>query len=135
MIKQGLIIVITAVTVTLAAVVAYRLSVDALALIVGVFLGILVLIPTLVLSFFLLRKQSREERAEASRAQAFGQPPVVIVSGGYPAAMMSPPPNQNPQPALTVPKPQRQFRVLGFEGTEMDEQEDAVWKGVDLGVM
>lgn len=123
MIKQGLIIVITAVAITLAAVVAYRLSVDALALMVGVILGMVMLIPTLALAFFLLRKQSREEQAEQSQPRAFGQPPVIVVSGGYPPTMMPTQPTQNAQPALMAPQPQRQFRVFGFEGAEMGEEE------------
>ena len=59
--KQTIIAVSVVAAIVLAAVVAYRLSVDALALIAGVVLGVLTLIPTFVLAVMFMRRSNKED--------------------------------------------------------------------------
>ncbi|NOZ48931.1 MAG: hypothetical protein GXP37_02640 [Chloroflexi bacterium] len=136
--KQALLFIITAAVVTLVGVVSYRLSVDALALIVGVLLGILALVPTLILSGIVLRRTlAKKEGAEAQGMRMSQQPPVIVVSGGYPPAMMSPNQMAQPQNALMPPPshPQRRFSMLGFESADAMEEDDAGWAQADAGVI
>ncbi len=124
--KHAIVIILAAAAAALVGVVAYRLSVDALALIVGILLGIIALVPTVIVGGLLLRRSL--EKREDERRGGFPQAPVVVVSGGYPQAMMpQPQPQTQAPPALMshTPTPQRQYHILGFE--EDSEAEDVQW--------
>lgn len=87
MIKKGVFVLSLAFAITLAVVLGTRLSIDALAVIIGLIFGIVAGIPTtLILIFSLNRQQQRWERYGSPPPH---QPPIVIVNGaekasGYP---------------------------------------------------
>ncbi len=111
------------------AVLAWRLSTDALALVAGVLLGLLALIPTVGLAALLLRGRLGGGAADAPAAPAY-QPPVIIVSGGYqpmPAPPAMPLANQNVLPPPPAAQ-QRQFRVMGYEPAETVDLRDDEWR-------
>lgn len=128
--KQTITLLLCVATITLISIVAFRLSVDALALIVGVLLGIIALVPTLVIGGLLMRK-TWERRPEQ---QAHPTPPVIVVNGGQPYAQTQqlPPPSQ---PALmnSAPQTPRHFRLLGFEEEEEVDDGLFVWQPDGVG--
>lgn len=111
------------------AVVGFRLSTDALSIIVGAILGMIAVLPTIALVAFLLKKN---QEAMVQPQQGFQQPPVVVVSGG-----MMPPqylqPQQQPtqtQPGVLPPPSRsmpRKFHLMGYEDTERLEISDEEW--------
>ncbi|MCS7041150.1 MAG: hypothetical protein NZP34_16210, partial [Caldilineales bacterium] len=123
-------------TVVLGAVVAvgvitYRLSTDALALIVGVGLGFLALVPTVVVALVLGRRQTQP----LPLTPPYGQPPVIVVSGGQPLLPTTADPRSGqpalPPPAELVPTTPRRFRVLGLEALENARPEPDRWSDFD----
>ncbi len=91
---------------TLAVVVGIRMSPDAMAMIVGVMLGVAATIPTTFLLFFVFRQ--REKQAETQH-RAGGYPPVVVVNG-QPGAQGH---TSGINPALLPPVGERSFKVVG----------------------
>lgn len=129
--KKAIIGVMLAGVVLLAGVIALRLSADALAMIVGVILGIIALAPTLALAMLMLR---RNQQQSEDRAGGQGhQPPVIVVSGGGYAPMLPPgqPANQSGMYAGMIPppamQPERDFRMMGAEDTDTVELRDNEW--------
>ena len=102
--KNLLVAIVVAVAAVMAGVVAYRLSADALAIIVGVLLGLLALIPALIIGVVLLRRSQPTPLPMQPAPQA---PPVIVVSGGFhPAAFpqqMGMPMSQPQPPMLPAP--------------------------------
>ena len=126
--KTMLIAAFVAFVAVMAGVIAYRLSSDALALVVGVLLGLLALIPTLILALLLLR---RSQQPEPAAPMMHPQPPVVVVSGGYPQMLPQPQTMPYQQSAAMMPPPppqqSRQFRLMGYESTEALDLNDDEW--------
>ncbi len=126
------IIAITAVAMaaTMTAVVGFRLSTDALSIIVGAILGMIAILPTIALAAFLLKKN--QEAAAQHQQQGFQQPPVVVVSGGmmppnYFQSQQQPAQSQPgilPPPSHSTP---RKFHLMGYEDTEHLEISDEEW--------
>jgi hypothetical protein len=122
----GAIVVVAVMT----AVVGFRLSTDALSIIVGAILGMAAIVPTLLLGGYLLKK-NQETVAAAGPTQSY-QPPVVVVSGG-----MMPPhyaqPHQQTQPQMPAlmpppaPSAPRKFHLMGYEETEQQEYAEDTW--------
>jgi hypothetical protein len=112
--KRGLFIVCLVFAVTLALVFGIRVSPDALAVIVGVVLGILASVPTTALFTFLLLR-SRDEKVGANLAQFHQQPPVVVINSGDT-------PNISRPQSMTLPPaiaPQgRKWTVIGNESDD-----------------
>ncbi|HEY52383.1 MAG TPA: hypothetical protein G4N94_02895 [Caldilineae bacterium] len=128
--KTILTIIIAVAVATLVGAVAYRLSSDALAIIVGVVLGLAALIPTLVMVAILLRRGQTEPEPRPVQQP---QPPVIVVSSGFPAQMMQQPqqaalpdPSQALIPAPPA-QPPRKFRMMGYEATESVDLQDSEW--------
>ena len=124
-----IVIILAAAVATFTGVVAYRLSADALALIIGVVLGLAALIPALLLSAILLRSKQQDDEPKPMMQP---QSPVIVVGGGYPAHSMPQPQNGTygaPQPMIPAPPAQqpRQFRMMGYEETEVVELQDDEW--------
>ncbi len=88
--KKALIPSIVVVVAVLAGVVSYRLSTDALALIVGVMLGLLVMVPVLAVLIWVLRGQVRGATDGAYRPSASPPPPVIVVQSPAPPYASSP---------------------------------------------
>lgn len=112
------------------AVIGFRLSTDALSIIVGAVLGMAAILPTIVLVAFLLKKNQESLTGHPQPMQQ--QPPVVVVSGG----MMPPqyfqqqqPPSQAPQAMLPPPRQSapRQFHLMGYEDADHLEMSDDDW--------
>ncbi|NOX63931.1 MAG: hypothetical protein GXP42_18610 [Chloroflexi bacterium] len=111
-----------------AGVVVYRLSSDALALIIGVFLGLLALGPALAVLALMTRRRT-DEPSRVAGLHANHQPPIIIVSGGHPPV----PPVQSLEPrsqlaAGFIPPPAtsqpRRFRVMGCELSDVLDADD-----------
>ncbi len=128
--KNLFLAILVAIAAVLTGVIAYRLSADALAIIVGVLLGLLALIPALIIGVILLRRSQPMPMAAPPPVQT---PPVIVVSGGYsPAALpqqMGMPTGQPQTPMLPAPTYQqpRQFRVMGYESAETMEMNHQDW--------
>jgi uncharacterized SAM-binding protein YcdF (DUF218 family) len=114
----------------LAAVVSFRLSTDALSIIVGAILGMIAILPTIMLVGYLLKKNQDAMLANAAQAHQ-AQPPVVVVSGGVlPSHLVQPQtPAPAAQPMLPPPSqaPPRKFRLMGYEETDQVELSDEEW--------
>ncbi len=127
--KTVITIIAVAAVVTLVGVVSYRLSSDALAIIIGVVLGLAALIPTLVMVAIMLRRGQTEEEPKPMYQP---QPPVIVVSGGYGPPMMQPQQAALPDPSQALipappAQPPRKFRMMGYESTEAVDLQDHEW--------
>jgi len=120
--KKALIPTIVVVVAVLAGVVSYRLSTDALALIVGVLLGLLVMVPVLAVLIWVLRGQVRGATEGAYRSSTTPLPPVIVVQSPPPSYPFSPqayslPPApaeaRGPQPPLGPPARTWSLHVFG----------------------
>lgn len=112
---------------TLATVAAWRLSVDALALIIGIVLGVCIMAPVVALMAWLARSH-RAESEQCSQARPPMPPVIVVQPGAYPGLaqarpdQMSQPENLLPGPFSHSPPshfPERQWalRIFGEEET------------------
>jgi hypothetical protein len=109
--KRGLFIIGIVFAITLAIVFATRISADALAVIVGVILGIGAGIPTTLLAILIMTRRQGPDR---NLPPASLQPPVVIVNTPDRAAL-------SPPPALPAPYSSdlaRKWTVIGDSETE-----------------
>jgi uncharacterized SAM-binding protein YcdF (DUF218 family) len=127
--KTVLAIIMAVVVATFVGVVAYRLSSDALAIVVGVVLGLAALIPTLVMVALLLRR-NHQEAGPAPMYQP--QPPVIVVSGGTPPIAQQPQQMALPDPSQALipappAQPARKFRMMGYESTETLDGQEQDW--------
>ena len=102
---------------TLAVTFAFRMTSDAMAVIVGIILGMLATIPTSLVLLYMIRQ--RDQQPVDPRQQSYGSgqyPPVVVVNsspnGGY-GGMTS----ANPQNYLPAPMGERSFTVVGQEAS------------------
>ncbi len=112
-----------------AAILSFRLSTDALSLLVGALLGMMAVLPTIVLVGYLLKKN---QDAMTATTQQQPQPPVVVVSGGMlpPQYMQPQPPTSQPQQSMLPPPTQtmpRRFRLMGYEENDQVEVSDEDW--------
>jgi hypothetical protein len=112
-IKQGLLFIGLAFAITLAVVIGWRVSTDALAVIIGVILGIAASVPTTLLIMFILTRQQNRLNQQAYHAPQ--HPPVIVVNAADA-------PQNRPHPlALPPPHPAngaRQWTVIGDMETE-----------------
>jgi len=96
--------------VSLGAVVGYRMSSEAMAVVVGVVCGVLASIPMSLLILIVSRRMDRqhyEERYEHRREY----PPVVVVNPG--GVQQLPPLSSPPSPYPTQLPVTREFKVIG----------------------
>ena len=103
--------------VTLAIVIGFRMSSDAMAVVVGIVCGVLASIPTSTLLVWVMRQRDKQMEVQQMQSRAYGNfPPVVVVNGqgtnGYGNGAMAP-----PLPAGTL-SGARNFKVIGQENTE-----------------
>ena len=130
--RKILIAAFVAAIAAVAGVMTAKLSADALAMIVGVVLGLAALIPTLILAMLILRRNG-ERSKEQMRSPMYHQPqsPVIVVSGGYP--QMLPHMQGATNAAMTqamIPAPlatAREVRMMGYESTEAIELREDEW--------
>jgi hypothetical protein len=102
--------------VALAVVIGVRLDQAALAVVVGVVCGVGASIPTALLIVALMRRRDGRHEVRSVGREAVQSPPVVVVA---PPAAPQLPPAATWSGAYPTPAPaQRQFTVIGEEGTE-----------------
>lgn len=113
--KFGIVAGVTFV-VTLAVVIGFRMSPDAMAVVVGIVCGVLASIPTSALLVWVMRQRDKQMEAQM-QSRAYGNfPPVVVVNGQ----------GTNGNGAMTPPLPAgtlsgaRNFKVIGQENTEIN---------------
>ena len=104
--------------ITLAIVFGLRVSADALAVVIGVILGIGASVPATALVVYLLMRP-RANHQQPYSPQAPQQPPVVIINASDPTRQLGagPPPSW-PTPGPTVQA--RKWTVIGDTDTEIE---------------
>jgi len=113
------------------AVVGFRLSTDALSIIVGALLGMAAILPTLILVGYLLKKN--QEVTPTGPTAGYQQPPVVVVSGGMMPPQYFQQTQQQPAPSTPAlmpppaPSSPRKFHLMGYDDTEQMEYSDDAW--------
>ena len=115
--KRFMFVAGVAFAIALAIVVGFRISPDAMAVIIGIICGVLASIPTTAILLWVLRQRDRQIEAQFGPMRTGHYPPVVVVNGqgtngnGY----MSAPPALT---AKTTAPGARDFKVIGQENTE-----------------
>lgn len=103
---------VVAFMITLAVIVAHRMSSEAMAVVVGVVCGVAAAIPTSLLVAFVTMYRGQRREEEMARRLTPQPPSVVIVSGGE-AHRLGAPPTGWGLPAYAAQEPE--FTVLGEE--------------------
>ena len=99
-------------------VIGFRLSQDAVAVIVGIGLGVVATLPTsLVLIYMIMRRDQSSIGQHQSGFSNQQQPPVIIVNGGQQPGLPTNSPTQPGYP-MSLPAP-RTFTIIGEETTEV----------------
>jgi hypothetical protein len=106
--KRYLLLLSLAFVVTLAGIFSLRASVDALAVILGVVLGVAATGPTTLLLLYILLRQQKQQSLSEPPHPVSPQPPVVVINTSDKPAGFSPPMLSRP-PAATG----RQWTVIG----------------------
>ena len=104
--------------ITLAIVFGLRVSADALAVVIGVLLGIGASVPATALVVYMLMRP-RANHQHPYSPQAPQQPPVVIINASDPARQLG----AGPPPAWPTPGPTvqaRKWTVIGDTDTEIE---------------
>ncbi|MFN8457426.1 MAG: hypothetical protein U0401_22665 [Anaerolineae bacterium] len=109
--KKGLLIVGVTFAITAAIIFGTRVSADALAVVVGVFLGVLTSVPTTLLVIFILTRPKPGERNGIATPPS---PPVIVVNAAERNALAAPPALPPPYPV----EPVRKWTVVGDVETE-----------------
>ncbi len=106
--KRNLLIIITAIAITITAIFSLRASVDALAVVIGVVLGVGASVPTTLLITYILTRPHNNQGL-AQQAGLSGQPPVVVINTQDKPAVAG----SAMLPALTTPAQNRKWTVIG----------------------
>jgi hypothetical protein len=116
--KRAILIMGLTFMVTLAIIFGLRVSADALAVVIGVILGIVASVPTTALVVYMLMRP-RANYQQQVPPQAFQQPPVVVINASDPNRQLgaAPPPSW-PSPGPTVQA--RKWTVIGDTDTEIE---------------
>jgi len=129
--KKFAAVAVIVVLATMTGIVGFRLSTDALSIIVGAVLGMAAILPTIILVGYLLKKN---QEAMQHQQHNVSQPPVVVVGGMMPAPYPPPQPQQavgptNPAGMLPPPTPStpRRFHLMGYDDTESVDVNDDGW--------
>jgi hypothetical protein len=103
-------------SVSMATVIGFRLSADAMAVIIGIVCGVLASIPTSVILVWVLRQRDKQYELQNGQMRQGQYPPVVVVNGnGTPSTSGMMP----SAPLLTTGgNGTRDFKVIGQERTE-----------------
>ncbi|MEM7033505.1 MAG: hypothetical protein AAF629_28395 [Chloroflexota bacterium] len=100
----------------LAVTMAIRMTSDAMAVIVGIILGMLATVPTSLLLLYLLRQREQQQLDPRSAYQTGQYPPVVVVNSP-PNSNFGGIGNANPQSFLPAAPAERSFTVVGQEAS------------------
>jgi hypothetical protein len=114
--KKFFLIMAVAFSASMAVVIGFRLSADAMAVIIGIVCGVLASIPTSVVLVWVLRQRDKQLEMQNGSMRMGQYPPVVVVNGHGTSAnrgMMAPTPL-----LASGANGTRDFKVIGQEGTE-----------------
>ncbi len=129
--KKTLVIGLIVVLAIMTGVVGFRLSTDALSMIVGALLGMAAILPTILLVVYLLKKN---QEAVVHQQHGVQHPPVVVVSGGMMPPQYFQTQQQTPGTAGLLPPPTqstpRKFHLMGYEDAEHMEISDDDWAAI-----
>ena len=92
----------------------FKLSNDAIAVIVGMVLGVLATLPLNLMLVFALKQQEKAAQRPMQNLQTPNQPPVVVVSGGQVQPTLAPPSTPRFDEAFPL-NPERTFTIVGEE--------------------
>jgi hypothetical protein len=119
--------------VALAITVGYRMSSEAMAVVIGVVFGVLASIPMSVLILIITQKQRNQAAEEEKWSPQRNSPPVVVIQGGNPLSraewpwgaqgVLGAPVASSAAPMGAMPNGGRQFRVIG-----QDWANEKVWR-------
>jgi len=123
--KRAVVVVSAAFAVSLAVVIGYRMSAEAMAVVVGVVCGVVASVPTsLLLVWALARRGQANGAADGQGRVGPGShyPPVVVVNPGpgYGVSAYGMPPLSSAERSLPPPTGPRTFKVVGQEETRLD---------------
>jgi hypothetical protein len=124
--KQLIVLMGIVFMITLAVVIGTRMSSDAIAVLVGVIAGVAASVPTALLLMAVTRRREEEfEEPYYQEPQRASSPPVIVVApGNVPQSFPQYPANYPYQ--MPPPSHQRQFRVMGYEEEDEQQQEGEV---------
>jgi hypothetical protein len=111
-VRNFLIALSLAFSVTLAIILGQRLSDQAVSILAGAACGVAASIPTSLLIVWVTRQRSKEEKVQRQQPAQGMYPPVIVVQP--PAQPGLPPGQQQAYPQMQPPAP-RQFTVVGEE--------------------
>jgi hypothetical protein len=132
-------VVLACFAVALAVTVGYRMSSEAMAVVIGVVFGVLASVPMSVLILIITQKQRSQAAEEEKWGSQKSAPPVVVIQGGNPMSRgewpvwnaqgaLGGPASAATAAAGIMPGVGRQFRVIGQEwaneNTWRQENED-----------
>jgi len=112
--KQTILIIGVAFSITVGLVFGIRASADALAVIIGVVLGVVASVPTTFLITYVLTRSRLGGEVAPSHTSSH-QPPVVVINTADKPGMSHPTPVL---PALSAPTHGRQWTVIGDGDTD-----------------
>ncbi len=112
--KRSLLIISIVFTITLVIVFGVRASPDAMAVVIGVILGVVASVPTTLLLVFALTRQ--QNKLEKTSQQMPPQPPVFVINAGDKAQSYTPP--ALPPPHLSADNG-RKWTVIGDTETDL----------------
>lgn len=117
--KRYMWIVVGLVLTAIIATIAVRMTSDAIAVIVGIILGMVATLPTSLILLYLLRQQHAQQVDLRQQQNTSHHPPVVVVNtpaghAGYGIA------SANPQSYLPSAIGERSFKVVGQEASSPD---------------
>ena len=109
--------------ITLAIVVGWRMSAEAMAVVIGVIAGVAASIPTsLIIIWITLRGKPSAPPAPVRREPENDQSRIIVVNATPPNTSHYPPtltPTSTPYPNLEPQRPQRRFTIIGGEEEEI----------------
>jgi len=109
--KKVIVLIVLAFAVTLAVIVGYRMSTEAMAVVVGAVVGVLAGIPMAFLVLMATRRTQSSYSYQSEPPQA-PYPPVVVIQGGQATPLQAPTLGPGAMAAEVEP---RTYRVLGHE--------------------
>ena len=115
--------------------IALRMTSDAMAVIVGIILGMVATLPTSLILLYMMRQQHNQQAADLrQQQQQTGQYPPVVVVNSQPGSGYGGMTSANPQSFLPSPTGERSFKVVGQEASANDSDRsidfNAIWDEV-----
>ena len=121
-------------TTAIAITIALRMTSDAMAVIVGIILGMAATLPTSLILLYMLRQQQKQLNDPRQQSYAQQYPPVVVVNSPPGGAGYGGMGSAHPQSYLPAPSGERSFKVVGQEASTSESGDtlnfNAIWDEV-----